>query len=350
MSQTTTSSTALILAGAVAKGAFEAGVLAMLAEHGIAVARVVGASAGSLNGAVYAAGIRAGKEKDAADRLVQLWRDRADWFDVFKLSLGDLLAGRGAATMQKVMDLLRNVTSGLTPQPDRHVDLRLVLTALRGTTGKIGSEKATTFEHVAHFSDTDFDSPEGWSRICEAAVASASFPIAFVPREVERVGPCLDGGIVNNTPVKWALEGGGIDRVIVVTPNPKEITATEPFEGRNLLGHFIDILINERLYRDLREAESVNDRIRRLDDLVQAGRLSPDGRDAVRGAYSWRPLEIIQIRPAETLAGNAFAGFSDPGMRAEYIEAGIQAAKKALGPLRRSARGTGETVTAATGA
>lgn len=349
MSKSSTSSTALILAGAVAKGAFEAGVLDVLAEHEIAVARVVGASAGSLNGAVYAAGIRAGKEKEAAKRLVHLWQDRADWSEMFRVSLSDLLARRGFGTMEKVLTLLNDATSGFTPQADRHVDLRLVLTALRGSAGKIGSKDATTFEHIARFSDNDFDSPKGWASICEAAVASASFPGAFVPKEVERVGPCLDGGIVNNTPVKWALEGGGIDRIIVVTPNPREIHATEPFKGRNLLGHFIDILINERLYRDLREAESVNDHIRRLDALVVAGSLSVKGRDAVCDAYSWRPLEIIQVRPVHMLDGNPFKGFSDPRMRGEYIEAGREAAKKALGPLRRTAGETEEAVTASTG-
>ena len=56
--------TAIILAGAAAKGPFEAGVLEELARRRqvFHVGTVVGASAGALSAAVYAAGIRAGRE------------------------------------------------------------------------------------------------------------------------------------------------------------------------------------------------------------------------------------------------------------------------------------------------
>ena len=51
---------ALILAGAVAKAAFQAGALEIIAAAALPIARVCGTSAGALNAAVYAAGIHAG--------------------------------------------------------------------------------------------------------------------------------------------------------------------------------------------------------------------------------------------------------------------------------------------------
>ena len=58
--------TAVILSGGVAKGAFEAGALTVLANKGFDVTQVVGASSGSLNATMYAASVRAGRERDAA--------------------------------------------------------------------------------------------------------------------------------------------------------------------------------------------------------------------------------------------------------------------------------------------
>jgi hypothetical protein len=64
----TTSGTeaALILAGAVAKGAFHAGAISVLAEREVAVTRIVATSDGALNAAVLAAGIATGRVVHAA--------------------------------------------------------------------------------------------------------------------------------------------------------------------------------------------------------------------------------------------------------------------------------------------
>ena len=102
-----------------------------------------------------------------------------------------------------------------------------------------------------------------------------------------------------------------------------------PLAWANLLGHFVDILINERLYRDLHDAESVNGKMRRLDELVKAEKIPSEARDAGREAYGWRRLEIVQIRPPDVLPGNPFTGFFDAARRSEYIEAGRRAAEVA---------------------
>ena len=46
-----------------------------------------------------------------------------------------------------------------------------------------------------------------------------------------------------------------IDRVFVISPHPRVAEPRgEALRGVGLLAHLVDILVNERLYRDLREA------------------------------------------------------------------------------------------------
>src|SRR5688572_9522505 len=87
--------TALILAGAVANGAFEAGAIDVLVKAGHSFRPIVAASSGGLNGTLFAAGIRSGKEPFAASELVRLWETSAGLTQAFNPSLRDLLAGRG---------------------------------------------------------------------------------------------------------------------------------------------------------------------------------------------------------------------------------------------------------------
>jgi len=123
--------------------------------------------------------------------------------------------------------------------------------------------------------------------------------------------------------------------VIVVSTEPALIDPPHfpdprALHGSALLGEVVNILINERLYRDLHDAESVNQRLRQLEQLVNDRQLSPEGAESVRRAFHWRPLQIIQIRPERPLPGTAISAFSDPALRAEYIAQGVARAEAVL--------------------
>jgi NTE family protein len=180
----------------------------------------------------------------------------------------------------------------------------------------------------------DFDDVAGRLKIAHAALASGAFPLLFVPVDVAGVGPCVDGGAVNNTPISWALDAGA-ERVIVVTGNPLEIPA-EPLAGATLLGKEVDIAINERLFRDLVQARRVNQKLQAVDDAL-ASLPEPQreaARAAVQGALGWSPLLITEIRPDKTLPGDAFSGLSDRDQRVAYLDAGREAARRALPQLQ----------------
>lgn len=326
--------TALILASAVAKGAFEAGVLEVLSEHleRIPIVRIVAASAGALNGAVYAAGIRFGSEHLVAARLVELWQHDASWHNVLKVSPLDILQGVGIGTGNRLLPLLLRAVESLPLVRRRSIQLQLVLTALEGDAGQLGEQPATTFEHVASFRDAQFDSEAGRSEVLQTALGSSAFPLLFAPVELPGVGVCVDGGLVNETPIKHAIEGGAVERIIVVTAEPAEFPAPEPLRGVRLISQLAEALINERLYRDLRQAQAINGYLERLDGLADS-KVPLDVIEKVKAVLGWAPLEIIQIRPTRPLDGSAFSAFSNTAQLAAYVDAGREAARAALGTL-----------------
>ena len=326
-----TTKTALILAGAVAKGAFEAGVLEVLAPEveRLGITRVIGASAGALNASVFAIALRTRTEARVAKSLVELWSDRATWHTVVDLNLRDIVTRTGLATADRVLALMRRAVDGLGSLDPRNVSVSLVVTALAGQTQTLLGQPATTFEGAVTFADRELDDVAARERLLQAAVASAAFPGLFAPVAVPGVGPCVDGGAVNNTPVGLALEDSSVSRVVVVSPEPSCITPPEPLSGLNLLGHIAEILINERIFRDLHTAESVNGYLARLDALSAAG-VPPDVIERVKGVFGWRPLEIVPIRPERALTGNAFEAFGSHDLRLEYIDAGRNAARAVL--------------------
>ncbi len=331
--------TALILAGAVAKGAFEAGVLSVIARKNFDVSSIVATSAGALNGSLFAAGIRYQRLPEAADIIRHLWEEQARWGKIVKPSLSGVFKGRGFSTTAALEELLGEGLSriiggagggaGSRSALKTPVDLQLIATRLAGESYGNGSPATTTFEHAIAFAGDDFDSVRGRERVIRAAVASAAFPFLFVPVEFETLGPCIDGGAVNNTPISYALDAN-VDRVIVVTGNPLQLPGQPELTGLDLVGQMVDIVINERLFRDLAQARKVNAKLAQIDAVGSELGLSEEQRRGVKAALGWRSLEIVEIRPEAPLDGNAFSALSNKQLRHDYIQIGIEAAERAL--------------------
>lgn len=323
--------TAVVLAGAVANGAFEAGALEVLAGHGFRITRVLGASSGALNATLFARHLAAGEPRAGAARLVRLWTTQATWWRVFRPSLRGIATLSGISGQEGVLRLLRaNVDPVAAPAAD--VELRVVVTALRGQPGDIGGTRATTHEAVCRFGAEDFATRQRLDRVFRAAAASAAFPGAFVPPDVPDLGPCSDGGLVNNTPLKHVL-GEDVVRVVVVVPEPRVADPGVPAGAGALLGRVAGALVQERLYRDLREAAQVNDRLEALEALAPQFR-EPGLLERVKvavGLAGARRLRIIEIRP-QRAPPNAFLGFFSRAVRDDLVEQGRAAARRALAP------------------
>jgi NTE family protein len=187
---------------------------------------------------------------------------------------------------------------------------------------------------VLSFVAEDFDDESRREAIYNAAVASAAFPIVFAPVDMPGLGPCYDGGVVNDTPVRLAAEAGA-ERVIVIAPYPTLTSHGKLPTGINLVMHLVDILIHERLYRDLHEAARLNEAVSQLMALVDAKQLTIGQLQKVLAIVNAKPIEMITIRPENDLPGNTFAGFLDRNLRSQYVAAGQAAAERTLARITR---------------
>jgi predicted acylesterase/phospholipase RssA len=329
-------SDALVLTGAAAKGAFTAGVLTVLSDPDtkarlrLDIRRIVGSSSGALNGAYYAASIRMREEAAAGERLARVWLEDATLRNVFSPSVRGLLGVRGFFDMDATLAVMRR---RLVARPGtERIDLRLVVTNADGRA--VGEPPSTSYEQVVDFADEDFDTEPSLDRVRRVAVASASIPILFVPMKLDLEGlsfDAIDGGVVDDTPIAAALTGSAVRRIFVITPFPR-VTAPTNLRGVSLVSQLLDMLTQERLARELRAAHKTNDGLRELEALV------PD--DALRAkvvhAIGWpgrRPIEIVEIRPEAPLPGQPLSGVFSRALREQYVQAGIDAAKRVLGGM-----------------
>jgi NTE family protein len=312
--------TALVLSGGIAKGAFEAGALKVLAASGVRTSRIVATSSGGLNALLYAAGTRVGKEREAAETLANTWIEEGHWSTFLQPSLSEIVAGRGFSRTDRLSSFIERIAdafanhSGIHPHLGAHyvrpVVLQFVISSLCGAERRLGDQDYTQFETVLGFDSTDFATQEGRQRLYNATVASAAFPLLFAPVKVDGVGEALDGGTVNNTPIQHALADAEVRRLIVIVPEPADLSGSCDNLGlRGLLSRLYLMLTMERLNRDLADVER-------------------------RNAELDAPIQLIVIRPSTALPGTPFTGFFDRQLRQDYVTAGEQAALAALDTYR----------------
>jgi len=322
------------------KGAFSAGALSVLSEpenmarYAIDFRRIVGASSGALNGVYYAAAIRDGTEASAGPQLAQLWLDDATIRGAFDFSLHDLVVGLGVSSSEKVLSLLREQIQPATGR--RPIELRIIVTNASGETIDVAGSPATTFEHIVDGADADFDTTESLERIFTAVAASAALPGVYAPVPMDLDGRTVqgfDGGIVDDAPLGHALDGApDIERVFVCAPFPRVRTEPANLHGLALAGHIFDLLVQERLIRDLQRVADANRVLDQLPSLVA----SAEERARLLAALGWagrRAVQLVEIRPDADLPGNAFAGFTSLELRRQYVQAGVEAAQRALAGL-----------------
>ena len=88
---------ALVLSGAVAKGAFGVGAMGVFAAKGWPIRRIAATSSGALTAAVLGAGVATGRLRYATEVARSLWVDHGAWGDITHLSWSDRFHARSAA-------------------------------------------------------------------------------------------------------------------------------------------------------------------------------------------------------------------------------------------------------------
>ncbi|WP_430390790.1 patatin-like phospholipase family protein [Dyella sp. 20L07] len=216
--------TAFVFAGGGSLGAVEVGMLQALMEWGEKPAFLVGASAGAINAAYFAAD----PSIDGAARLEKLWcalRRR----DVFPLNWCSMLG------VLRRRDYLVDPT-GLRALLERHLAYRRL-------------EDAAMPVHIVASDMLRGDEVLiSAGPVVEAVLASAAIPGVFPP--VKIAGRLLvDGGVTNNTPISTAVRLGAT-RIIVLPTGFACALSEVPSGAIARAMHALSLLVSRQLVHD----------------------------------------------------------------------------------------------------
>jgi NTE family protein len=225
--------TAVILSGGGAKGAYEAGVIAVLAERRVPLRIAAGSSAGALSAAMLVAG--------RADRLEAMWRSiRRDQVysmraPVFFAGLLPgwltLLALNGSSSLLDPQPLRELITASLDLERVRSSPVRLLVTAtdlVRKETRAFDNQTVTV----------------------DALMAAAAVPGAFPPVEVDGA-VLVDGGLTSRAPVIEALQATPVDRALVVVSYASGEPGSPPTTMRRALDAAVETAMLHQIRRDI---------------------------------------------------------------------------------------------------
>jgi NTE family protein len=237
----------LALSGGAARGIAHLAVLEVLEKDEIPIHSIAGTSAGSIIGALYAAGMPLAEIKRVL--LHAKWRDIL----AFTLPRVGLISSDG---IYKFMDAVLPV--------------------------KKFSSLAIPFAAVAADLKTGEKVVLRSGSVAKAVQASCSLPVIFTPTEINR-RPLIDGGITSQVPVRAVREDLGADKVIAVDVNYKALEMEE-YDSVIKIATHLTVLVATR---NAREEEKLADAVIQVNakgislyDLAKAEELLRRGRKA----------------------------------------------------------------------
>jgi NTE family protein len=218
--------TALVLAGGGTRGAVQIGMLQVLTEHGFVPDRIYGSSVGAVNGAAFAGD----PTREGVQRMTEIWRSltRETVYPQGRLHGPWLYLQQRDSVF--VNDGLRKVIEdgiGFERLEDAVIPVEVVATSLTD-----GRERWFTYGPAV-----------------EAVLASSAVPAIFPPVEIEDER-FIDGGVVNNVPIRRAVDGGAT-RIVVLLCAPPSFTPASPRRPVEAMLNALLISIHARFARDM---------------------------------------------------------------------------------------------------
>jgi NTE family protein len=217
-----------VLSGGASLGALQVGMLRALYERGVVADVLVGTSVGALNAAYIAS--RPQTPETVMD-LARAWRG-IERSDAFPVSLRTVVGGLAGQRNHLVP------ARGLRRIVERHVELD-DLSDARVPLSLVAFDVSTGTEAVLS------DGPA-----IDAIVAACSIPGIFPPVAMgEQL--LVDGGVVNNTPIRHAVELGAERVYVLPTQEPRYIRPDPPRTALDAAIHAIGLLLGSRLEADI---------------------------------------------------------------------------------------------------
>jgi NTE family protein len=218
--------TALVLAGGGIRGAVQIGMLQVLAEHDFVPDRIYGSSVGAINGAAFAGD----PTREGVERMTETWLSltRDAVYPQGRLH-GPWMYFQQRDSVSANSGLRKIVEDGITYErlEDAVVPVEVVATSLTD-----GREHWFTYGPVP-----------------EAVLASAAIPAIFPPVEIDG-DRYIDGGVVDNVPIRRAIESGATRIVVLLCTPPVYAPAPTKRPVEAILNALL-ISINARFARDL---------------------------------------------------------------------------------------------------
>ena len=218
--------TALVLAGGGTRGALQIGMLQVLTEHGFVPDRIYGSSVGAVNGAAFAGD----PTREGVQRMTEIWRGltRESVYPQGRLH-GPWLYFQQRESVFVNSGLRKVIEEGIGFErlEDAVIPVEVVATSLTD-----GGERWFTYGPAA-----------------EAVLASSAVPAIFPPVEIdgERY---IDGGVVNNVPIRRAIDAGAT-RIVVLLCAPPVYSPSSPKRPVEAMFNALMISIHARFARDL---------------------------------------------------------------------------------------------------
>lgn len=180
------------------------------------------------------------------------------------------------------------------------------------------------------FTNADFAGQRGLSAI----MASTAIPGVFPPVRVEDA-LCVDGGVVQNTPLKPAIAMGATEfHVVYLNPNPRMIPLQGEPNTLDTLMRVYFLMLAAKLEEDISTAQWINEGIAVLERYAASGEMNASGAAKVTRVASqilseadgYRKLTIHRYIPHKSIGGRF--SFFDFGRKniIEMIRAGEYAA------------------------
>jgi NTE family protein len=332
------SSVAVVLSGAAARGAFQAGALSVLipelARREAEPSILLGTSAGAINAALWGANAHLGADR-AAGELVGLWSEMGAedvyepiawsvWPTGAQYLLGMALGvGSGTTSLLDTRPLHDTAAARLDAVQlhanvvDEAVRIDAVgVVATRVPPGEDRRDEGMASGRSVLFLDERV--PSGYSGepahahdvmpariVAPHVLASAAIPVAFPAEHIDTpasaAGWYVDGGVRLNAPLRHAI-GLGADRIVLVSAASTEHGPAFPPSDQSAApdlayagAQALHAILSDRMIEDLHAIRRTNRLVEQVERAAPSGGLQALHRPGSGGVY--RRIEFMRVSP-----------------------------------------------------